>query len=226
MILTKERAAAFSELLSYMAKHKKAYHLESSDTISQYANSLHHEGVCLLTKDAPPLKLKDVFNHLKNNKPILLLALENIDNPHNFRGHQFVLHPTLQLMLFFISIKIPIIRTLHGPSVVFKEALSILPLVKVFEWSELIDFCSQKKISIFTTSDSASKAVSLDTFLEKSLIVYGNEGEGISNFWKKITTTHIKIHGTNKVESLNISVANGILLSFYQQNHLPLTSTH
>jgi len=81
LILTKERAAAFSELLSYMAKHKKAYHLESSDTISQYANSLHHEGVCLLTKDAPPLKLKDVFNHLKNNKPILLLHLKILITP-------------------------------------------------------------------------------------------------------------------------------------------------
>lgn len=219
-VVTKERAPVFSDLMSYLAKNKKAYHIEPVEKITDFAKSVHHEGVCLLVKNTHNASLQDWFQNAKSKKQLLLLALENIDNPHNLGA---IIRSAAHFAVdgIFYTSK----NTTHFDASVSRVAqggIEYVPVFKIQDWSEILDFCYKNAISIFTTSDKAKAAMKMELFSAKSLIVLGNEGEGLSSFWQKVKTTHIKIDGTNKVESLNISVANGILLALYRQKyHLP-----
>jgi TrmH RNA methyltransferase len=220
LVLTKEQAPHFSDLLSYLAKNKKGYNLETASEIAKFANSVHHEGVCLLVKNLRQPLLKEWFEKSKNKKQILILALENIDNPHNLGAIIRTASHFAVDALFYTSKS-----TTHlDPSVnrVAQGGSEYVPIFKLTDWNELLEFCQKQKISVFTTSDRAKNSVNINTFTDKTMVVLGNEGQGLSPLWKTFKTTEIKIAGTNKVESLNISVANGILLSFYRHNnHLP-----
>lgn len=55
-------------------------------------------------------------------------------------------------------------------------------------------------------------------FEEKAIIVVGNEGNGISSDIEKLIDKAVLIPGFGKAESLNVSVATGILLHHYRQS--------
>ncbi len=216
-VLTKDRAPVFSELMQYLAKNKRAYNIESSDQLSEFAKTVHHEGICLLVKTnvAPTFKEWQKTHHTQ--RPLLLLALENIDNPHNL-GAIIRSAAHFSISALFYSSK----STSHTDSAVARVAqggVEYVPIFKIENWQEVIEFCKVKKVTLFSTSDKAKKSISVEAFKEDSLILMGNEGSGLSDFWKKVETTHIKIDGTNLVESLNVSVASGILLSLYRQKY-------
>lgn len=217
IILTKERAPLFSEVMQYMAKQKKAYHLETSEEISKFAKSVHHEGVCLLAKSKLDPTLSHWMSIQVNKKQLLLMGLDTIDNPHNLGAIiRSAAHFSVDAIIYSSK------NTHHTDPAVARVAqggLEYVPIFRVESWDEFINFCHKKNIALYTTSDKAKNSVSTESFKEHSLIIMGNEGTGLSQSWQKITNTHIKINGTNLVESLNISVASGILMALYRQKH-------
>lgn len=216
-VLTKDRAPAFSDLMQYLANNKRAYNIESSDQLSQFAKSVHHEGICLLVKSKQTINFQQWQATHQTKRPLLLLALENIDNPHNL-GAIIRTAAHFSVSALFYSSK----STSHTDSAVTRVAqggAEYVPIFKIDNWTDVINFCQDKKVSIFSTSDKAKKSITIDAYKENSLLLMGNEGSGLSDFWKNKETTHIKIDGTNLVESLNISVASGILLSLYRQKY-------
>lgn len=214
-VVTKDRAPMFSELMQYLAKHKKAYNIETMNQITEFAKSVHHEGVCLLVKSKPTLAFSDWHKTHQTKRPLLILALENIDNPHNLGAIiRTAAHFSISALLYSSK------STHHTDAAVTRVAqggTEYVPTFKIENWQEVVNFCHEKKITIFSTSDKAKKSINIEAFKENSLILLGNEGTGLDSYWKKVETTHIKIDGTNLVESLNLSVASGILLSLYRQ---------
>ena len=158
--------------------------------------------------------LTDWFNKNKNRRQILLLALENIDNPHNLGAIIRTASHFAVDAIFYTSKN----TSHYDPAVtrVAQGATEYVPLFQLRSWDQLLNFCQTQKITIYATSDKASEALNPETFLAKSMIVLGNEGKGLSSYWSSVSSHNVTITGTNKVESLNISVANGILLSFYR----------
>ena len=56
----------------------------------------------------------------------------------------------------------------------------------------------------------------------KIVLVLGSEGKGVSPVIARVATAHVCIPGTGSVESLNVSVAAGILLAeAWRQRHIP-----
>ena len=65
----------------------------------------------------------------------------------------------------------------------------------------------------FAASSGRGESVYAAKLAKKSVIVLGSEGHGISKGIDAVADRRVKIPGTGAVESLNVSVACGILLS-------------
>ena len=66
---------------------------------------------------------------------------------------------------------------------------------------------------VVATSSHRGDPIHAATIIKKSILVLGGEGEGVSRPIDAIADLRLRIPGTNAVESLNVSVACGIVLS-------------
>ena len=78
--------------------------------------------------------------------------------------------------------------------------------------SEIIAFLNEHKIVIFGAALQASLPYHEVNFTAGSAIVVGTEATGLSNEWLKNTTQNIIIPMQGEIDSMNVSVAAGILI--------------
>lgn len=81
---TVEVAHRVGELFSYLAAHKKVYHVVSSQELELVSGSEHHGGICMLVKKARPFTLSGYLD-IERQQDCLLL-LDQIKNPQNIGG--------------------------------------------------------------------------------------------------------------------------------------------
>ena len=78
--------------------------------------------------------------------------------------------------------------------------------------SEIIAFMKEKEISIYSAILQESVTYNTIDFKEASAIVVGTESTGLSEDWRKNATKKISIPMQGKIDSMNVSVAAGILI--------------
>jgi 23S rRNA (guanosine2251-2'-O)-methyltransferase len=91
-------------------------------------------------------------------------------------------------------------------------ALNLVPICKVFNLKKTIQYLQQSGISVFACTEKASKNVYDAQMSGPAAIVMGSEDVGISNEVIKTVDEMLKIPMAGKIESLNVSVAVGIIL--------------
>lgn len=91
-------------------------------------------------------------------------------------------------------------------------ALYKLPVVRCNDMRESIRFLKESGLTIFAATEKTELEYTKADFNKPMALILGSEGEGISEEYLKLTdlTVRIPIHG--EIESLNVSVASGILL--------------
>lgn len=211
--LLKEHSKLFSDLTRYCAQNKKAFHVVEANELEKVSNSTHHEGICVLIKRKPFLNLKE----LPNKKTLLIMALENVSNPHNIGaimrtaahfGVDALLLPDAKLAQGAAAI-----RTAEGGA-------ETLPLISAANFKDALNTLKQAGFDLMATSSHAKTNLFAHKFNPKTVIVMGEERLGISKDIEKLCATTISIDGTGNVESLNVSVASSIILAqYWQQVH-------
>ena len=78
--------------------------------------------------------------------------------------------------------------------------------------SEIIAFLKERKISIFGAALQASVPYHTIDFTQSSALVVGTEATGLSKEWLENTTQNIIIPMQGEIDSMNVSVAAGILI--------------
>jgi TrmH family RNA methyltransferase len=77
---------------------------------------------------------------------------------------------------------------------------------------EVIDYLKQHDISIYAAVLQESVAYDTIDFKKGSALVVGAESTGLSQGWRTASTAKIRIPMHGKIDSMNVSVAAGILL--------------
>lgn len=212
--LTKTNLSHFSSLLKWCALEKKTYHLVSEDELYKISDSTHHEGICILALEKPPLPFKKVS--LSEN---LILYLDGVSNPHNLGsiirscchfGIKYILGEKNKLPKLSPSAY----RIAKGGA----EHVSISYLDQISELSLL------KKVgfTFIATDCRNNKALSLYQYVfpTKTLLILGSEDKGISKKLLKESDLILQIPGTDLIESLNVSVATALFLGeYWHQKH-------
>jgi TrmH RNA methyltransferase len=209
--LTKEKLNKHSKITKYCAQHKKAYHFVLREELDQMTKATHHEDVCMLVKKKSSRTLTQLISDSKSHS--ILLALENVSNPHNIgaiiRSAAHFGVDGLILTESKSSDTASAIRTSEGGS----------EFVEIFEeknFHKMLALLSKNKYQIITTSSHAKTSLYEVDWQKKVVIVFGEEASGITKEIQGLGET-IKIPGTDNVESLNVSVAAAVILSDYYQ---------
>jgi 23S rRNA (guanosine2251-2'-O)-methyltransferase len=91
-------------------------------------------------------------------------------------------------------------------------ALETIHICRVGSLLKAIDSLHLNGIRVYTSEPRASKQISELDFKEPSCIVMGSEGRGVQAHISKAVDDHFRIPMPGGFDSLNVSVATGIIL--------------
>jgi TrmH RNA methyltransferase len=183
----------------------------SVDTLDRLCESTHHEGVLLLVTPTPALTVDAVCEALIRTKGFAL-ALDRVGNPHNVGA-------ILRSAAFF-GIDAAIFEAPEGQRVLTPSAGRVAEggaeHVLVARTSSLPDALAKmrrKGVSVVGTERRAERALFDQPLRGPAVLVLGNERDGLRDEVRALCDTLVSIRGTDRVDSLNVSVAAGILLA-------------
>ena len=169
---------------------------------------LNHQGIVAKVKYCEVNDILEVAEK-KNEKPFIVI-LDEIEDPHNLGS----IIRTAELCGVH-GIIIPKRRNVGVTSTVYKcsaGAIEHMKIAKVTNINATIDILKEKGIWIYG-ADIEGKDYSYNTdFSGPCALIIGSEGKGISNLTLKKCDLLVKIPMVGKINSLNASVAGGIMM--------------
>jgi len=165
----------------------------------------NHQGIILEVDDFEYSNLNDLLN--KENP--LVVLLDHIQDPHNFgaiirtceaAGVDAIIIPKDRS----VSVNGTVIRTSVGAS-------KYVPIIKVTNLVETIKKLKKEGFWFFGTDMNGENYSKLD-YKGKTCLIIGNEGDGMSKLVKENCDFIASIPMIGKINSLNASVATGIII--------------
>lgn len=198
------------ELLREAARLRIAYREVENDELERIADTVHHEGVCLLVKPRKDVTVAELAQAVA--RAGLLVALDHVANPHNVGA-------LLRSLAFFgakgLIVASPRERVLTPAAVrVAEGGAEYVPTVVVPDLRAPLDTLKRAGVSIVGADAHRGHAITEVRFPARVVLVLGSERHGLLPEIEERCVELVHIPGTNAVESLNVSVAAGILLAF------------
>jgi TrmH RNA methyltransferase len=213
--ITQEGVFEFRSLIKYCAQHKLAYHVVEKEEIDAVTKATHHENIALIVKAR---KLPSPKELLSQKGRQLILALEEVENPHNLGAiMRTAAHFGVTGILY--QAKVPVAATGAAQRTAEGGAESV-PALHLEDWGEVFNLAKTLGFRVLGTSGAAGESLFHTQFPEKSLVFLGAEGKGLSDKMLKKMQGLITIPGTGAVESLNVSNATcAVLTEWFRQGH-------
>lgn len=206
----KEDDKNLAEVLALAEPFGISIQYASRDKLTSLCDSPQHQGVVL---HARPLQFTHE-NELLNlcNKPnCLFLVLDQITDAHNLgaclrsavaMGVDAVICPKKNTA--------PLTPTVAKVAVGSAE---IMPVIAVSNLARALNQIKEAGVFIFGTAlDDTAKPLYDCDFTQKTAVVMGSEGEGMRRLTTDTCDQLVYIPMTGKVQSLNVSVATGMVL--------------
>lgn len=182
----------------------------SPQKLDYYCGGGNHQGVAVMIASHEYSTVEDIlaFAEEKNEPPFIIIC-DEIEDPHNL-GAIIRTAETCGVH----GIIIPKRRSASLNATVAKTSAGALEYVKVARVTNIantIDLLKEKNIWVYGADMDGEDYTATD-FSGPVAIVIGNEGKGISALTAKKCDSIISIPMKGKINSLNASVAAGILM--------------
>ena len=168
----------------------------------------NHQGIILDVEDYEYYDEAEMFNNMPKNPFIVIL--DHLEDPHNFGA---IIRTCEAAGVDYIII--PKDRSVRVNKTVMKVSAGALNNVKIVMTTNLNRFINKiKENGVWVVGTALSDSVyydKVDYNMPVALII-GNEGKGISQLVKKNCDFVVKIPMIGKINSLNASVAAGIMI--------------
>ncbi len=214
--LNEANVNVFKALLKWCADNKKAYHIVPDEELQKVSESVHHEGVCILAKNLPPISAEQFMATLTEPK-ICLLYLDGVQNPHNIGS---ILRSCAHFGVPYVlgeQGKLPAL----SPSAcrIAKGGSELVRLVSLEDPLKTLQALKAKGFTFVSTSSHGGTSLFKSKFGPKTVIIMGSETSGVSEKLFALASNKIQIPGTGEVESLNVSVATSLCLGEYARQY-------
>lgn len=179
--------------------------IKSKKEIDDLAGGVH-QGIILYVRDYQYYSLSDIVQ----NGASFVVILDHLEDPHNFGA----IIRTCEAA-GVDGIIIPKDRQVQVNATVMKTSVGTLDVMKIVQVSNLastIDFLKENDFWIVGTALEDSVDYRRIDYSGKIALVIGNEGHGISNLIRKKCDFMAKIPMYGTTNSLNASVAGGIMI--------------
>ncbi len=170
----------------------------------------NHQGVVAAVTDFEYCEVQDIINRAKEkDEPLLIVLLDGITDPHNLgaiirSAECFGAHGIVIPKHRSVSVNDTVVKVASG-------ATEYMPIAKVTNINDVIRDLKEQNVWVYATDfdGKTPKSVNLSGNLA---IVIGSEGEGIHRLTKQLCDDTLTIPQFGEVNSLNASVAAGIVL--------------
>lgn len=171
----------------------------------------NHQGIIVEVKDYDYSSLEEIIKAAKGKKQPLVLILDGVEDPHNFGA---IIRCADAFSVDGIIIK-ERGQALVTPTVakVSTGAIDYVKIAKVSNLSNAISKLKDNGYWVYAADGSGKDDYHKLKYDGPIALVVGSEGFGISKLVLENSDFIIKIPMTGNVNSLNVSVATGILLS-------------
>ena len=212
IMVAKGRRETGAQELFELAKEKKIkiqqVDRKKLDFTSKTGN---HQGIIAIASEYEYAEIEDILEgaKVKGESPLVVI-LDKITDPHNFGA---IIRTANACGVH--GIIIPKNRSVDISPIAIKAsagAIEHMPVCKVTNLTQTIKELKEKGFWIAGAEMEGQKYYESD-FKGSMAIVIGNEGEGISRLVKDECDFLVSIPMYGEIESLNASVATGILLS-------------
>ncbi|MCR4317800.1 MAG: RNA methyltransferase [Planctomycetes bacterium] len=210
LFFREDRLETLKPYLSFLSKNKMVYRQVEDEELHKITKSRHHEGLCVFARKLAPKSLDDFIASFRDSRTIAC-ALDGIRNDHNvgaiFRTAAFLgVEHALLTQEGFDSLSPSTFRTAEG-------ALETTNIVACDDFlPKALAGLSEAGFSIVGTDAASGESLARVKFKFPAVLVLGSEQSGMGEDVRSLCETIVRIPGTSSVQSLNVSVASGIVL--------------
>lgn len=190
------------DVIDYLNKNKIHYINTDMDILNKMVKG-NHQGIILEIEDFKYSELSEVINE------DFLIILDHLEDPHNFgaiirsaeaAGVKSIIIPKDRS----VSVNETVIKTSVGTT-------NVVKIVKVTNLTETIKKLRKENFFVYGADMNGTDLRKI-SFADKKVLIIGNEGKGISSLIAKNCDEIVEIPMKGNVNSLNASVAAGILI--------------
>lgn len=215
MYLQADVAPRFADVMKFLAKNKRAYHIVDSNELEKISASNHHGGIVLIVKKKQPLSLETYLRLHKRNSKDCLLALDGVGNPHNLGA---IARTCAHFGASGIVMTEPELLQSGAAARTAEGGLEYVESLHCDSLTSALAACKAAGYTLITTSSHRGVSLYQSQLPAKVVIVFGEEMHGVSTQVANSAQIALQIPGTGKVESLNVSVAASLILGeWYRQ---------
>ena len=181
----------------------------SKDRLNKYAEGDKHQGVVAMAAAYSYAEVDDILNAAKEKKePQFIIILDDIEDPHNLgaiirTANQAGAHGVIIPKRHAVGLTATVARTSAG-------AVNYTPVAKVTNISRTIDELKERGIW-FACADMSGDVMYNCNLTGAIGLVIGSEGNGVSRLVREKCDFVVKIPMFGQIDSLNASVAAGVL---------------
>ena len=170
-----------------------------------------HQGVAAELKPYQTVSLEEIIYKAKNKDKKIIVMLDGIEDPHNLgailrSADVFEASGIILPKHNSVSLNATVAKTSAG-------AINYVPVAVVNNLNQAISKLKEEGYWIVSTDGSANISYSSLKYDFPVVVVIGSEGKGVSSLVLKNSDYIVKIPQFGHVNSLNASVAAGILLA-------------
>ncbi len=187
----------------------------SSEVLNNLSNNVSHQGIIaeLKGKINHTLTFKELLDCLRDKPKALILILDGITDPHNLgaiirSAECFGVDAVILPRDNSANVSNPVVAKVSS------AAINYIPVITVTNLVQVINQLQENEFWVAGTSLN-DKSISLSDFKYHPRLVWvmGNEGDGIRRLVSDNCDYLVHIPLLGKTESLNVSVAAGIVLA-------------
>ena len=181
----------------------------SRDRLNKYAEGDKHQGAVAMAAAYNYAEVEDILNVAKEKgEPPFIIVLDDIEDPHNLgaiirTANQAGAHGVIIPKRHAVGLTATVARTSAG-------AINYTPVAKVTNISRTIEELKEKGIW-FACADMSGDIMYNCNLTGAIGLVIGSEGSGVSRLVKEKCDFVVKIPMFGQIDSLNASVAAGVL---------------
>ncbi len=209
--LTEARIPALKSVLAWCVKHRVGYRVVEDADLDKLTASRHHEGVCFDVLRSPPIELVPWLATLPAApSPSLLLWLDGVGNPHNLgallrSAAHFGVHGVIVPAAAGLDVSGAAARVAEG-------AAEVVPLVQASSAGDALVALRARGYALAATVPRDGVSLYAATLPARLVLVFGAEGEGMSQAMIAAADLRVTIPGSGAVESLNVAASVAVAL--------------
>jgi TrmH RNA methyltransferase len=210
--LTAARKPTFAKLLSWCVERRRGFQVVEEENLRRISGSTHHEGVAILAKAIRRWCFEELLAAIESKRSTgPILYLDGVENPHNLGS---ILRTAAHFGVTAIAGRLDELPPLSPAAVrVAEGAAEVVPVCDLTDPPGALRRLAAAGYAVVAASSHRGEPPAKTPLGDRCVIVLGSEGKGVSPAIARAANARVRIPGTGAVESLNVSVAAGVLLA-------------